>query len=144
MYKKFQADIDNSGTIDYGEFVAAMLHLNKVQKEDHLYAAFSYFDKDGSGYITPDELQQVCEKFGLENVQLDDIIREVDQDNVIRLINFLYADFFYLVQYLPFCVSLQDGRIDYNEFAAMMQETGLVEKGLQNNTSMGMREDFKQ
>lgn len=60
-----------------------MLHLNKVQKEDHLYAAFSYFDKDGSGYITRDELQQACEKFGLEDVQLDDIIREVDQDNVI-------------------------------------------------------------
>ncbi|PON44939.1 Calcium dependent protein kinase [Parasponia andersonii] len=111
------ADIDNSGTIDYGEFVAAMLHLNKVQKEDHLYAAFSYFDKDGSGYITPDELQQVCEKFGLENVQLDDIIREVDQDN--------------------------DGRIDYNEFVAMMQDTGFG-KGLQNNMNTGFREAFKQ
>ncbi|PON40805.1 Calcium dependent protein kinase [Trema orientale] len=111
------ADIDNSGTIDYGEFVAAMLHLNKVQKEDHLYAAFSYFDKDGSGYITPDELQQVCEKFGLENVQLDDIIREVDQDN--------------------------DGRIDYNEFVAMMQDTGFS-KGLQNNMNTGFREAVKQ
>lgn len=60
-----------------------MLHLNKVQKEDHLFAAFSYFDKDGSGYITRDELQQACENFGLQDVQLDDIIREVDQDNVI-------------------------------------------------------------
>lgn len=92
------ADIDNSGTIDYVEFVAAMLHLNKVQKEDHLYAAFSYFDQDGSGYITKDELQQACEKFGMGNVNLDEIINEVDQDN--------------------------DGRIDYNEFAAMMQDTG--------------------
>lgn len=62
-----------------------MLHLNKVQKEDHLFAAFSYFDKDGSGYITRDELQQACEKFGLQDVHLDDIIREVDQDNVIDL-----------------------------------------------------------
>lgn len=60
-----------------------MLHLNKVQKEDHVFAAFSYFDKDGSGYITRDELQQACEKFGLQDVHLDDIIREVDQDNVI-------------------------------------------------------------
>ena len=59
-----------------------MLHLNQVQREDHLYAAFSYFDKDGSGYITPDELQQACDKFGLEDVHLEDIIREVDQDNV--------------------------------------------------------------
>ncbi|KAG0547269.1 hypothetical protein BDA96_01G065300 [Sorghum bicolor] len=52
------ADIDNSGTIDYGEFIAATLHINKVEKEDKLFAAFSYFDKDGSGYITQDELQR--------------------------------------------------------------------------------------
>lgn len=85
-----QADFDNSGTIDYREFVAAMLHLNKVQKEDHIYAAFSYFDKDGSGYITRDELQQVCEQFGIEDVHLDDIIREVDKDNVsLALSSFL-------------------------------------------------------
>ena len=82
--KTFQADIDNSGTIDYSEFVAAMLHLNKIEKEDHLYAAFSYFDKDGSGYITQDELQQACEQFGLEAIHLEDVIREVDQDNVKR------------------------------------------------------------
>ncbi|XP_061374551.1 calcium-dependent protein kinase 20-like isoform X2 [Gastrolobium bilobum] len=99
------ADVDNSGTIDYGEFIAAMLHLNKVQKEDHLYAAFSYFDKDGSGYITRDELQQACEQFGLNEDHLDDIIREVDQDN--------------------------DGRIDYSEFAAMMQDTDFGKMGLQ-------------
>lgn len=83
--KHFQADVDNSGAIDYGEFVAAMLNLNKIQKEDHLFAAFSYFDKDGSGYITRDELQQGCQQFGLEDVHLDDIIREVDQDNVILI-----------------------------------------------------------
>ncbi|KAF2289584.1 hypothetical protein GH714_037300 [Hevea brasiliensis] len=91
------ADIDNSGTIDYGEFIAAMLHLNKIDKEDHLFAAFSYFDKDGSGYITQDELQQACDQFGLGDIQLADLIREVDQDN--------------------------DGRIDYSEFVDMMQDT---------------------
>lgn len=79
---KLQADIDNSGTIDYGEFIAATLHLNKVEREDHLFAAFSYFDKDGSGYITQDELQQACEEFGIEDAHLEEIIREVDQDNV--------------------------------------------------------------
>lgn len=92
------ADIDNSGAIDYGEFIAAMLHLNKIDKEDHLFAAFSYFDKDGSGYITQDELQQACDQFGLGDIHLEDLIREVDQDN--------------------------DGRIDYSEFVAMMQDTG--------------------
>ncbi|CAK9152982.1 unnamed protein product [Ilex paraguariensis] len=112
------ADIDNSGTIDYGEFVAAMLHLNKVQREDHMYAAFSYFDKDGSGCITADELQHACEKFGLEDVQIEDLIREVDQDN--------------------------DGRIDYNEFVAMMQgSTGFGQKGLQNSVGIEFRDAFK-
>lgn len=56
--------------------------MNKIEREDHLYAAFSYFDKDGSGYITQDELQQACEEFGIEDIRLEEMIREVDQDNV--------------------------------------------------------------
>lgn len=92
FFFKIQADIDNSGTIDYGEFIAAMLHLNKVQKEDHLFAAFNYFDKDGSGYITKDELQQACNQFGLQEDHLDDIIREADRDNVMDL-NFFTSCF---------------------------------------------------
>lgn len=90
------ADIDNSGTIDYGEFLAATLHLNKMEREENLVAAFAYFDKDGSGYITIDELQQACKDFGLGEVHLDDMIKEIDQDN--------------------------DGRIDYGEFVAMMKK----------------------
>jgi calcium-dependent protein kinase len=39
--------------------------------------------------------------------------------------------------------SLQDGRIDYSEFVAMMQDTGFGKKGLQNNMSIGFREAFK-
>ncbi|KAK4478814.1 hypothetical protein RD792_014314 [Penstemon davidsonii] len=110
------ADVDNSGTIDYGEFIAATLHLNKIEKEDHLFRAFSYFDKDGSGYITQDELQKACEEFGIEDVHLEDMIREADQNN--------------------------DGRIDYNEFVAMMQK-GNKDFGKRfnsNNFNFGFRE----
>lgn len=81
----FQADVDNSGTIDYGEFIAATVHLNKLEREEHLVAAFQYFDKDGSGYITVDELQQACTEHNMTDVFLEDIIREVDQDNVSHL-----------------------------------------------------------
>ncbi|KAF2290990.1 hypothetical protein GH714_017947 [Hevea brasiliensis] len=91
------ADIDKSGTIEYGEFLAATLHLNKMEREENLIAAFTYFDKDGSGYITVDELQQACKDFGLDDVQLDEMIKEIDQDN--------------------------DARIDYAEFTAMMRKT---------------------
>ncbi|KAI7745868.1 LOW QUALITY PROTEIN: hypothetical protein M8C21_007289 [Ambrosia artemisiifolia] len=90
------ADIDSNGTIEYGEFLAATLHMNKLEREENLLAAFRFFDKDGSGYITRDELQQASKDFGLQDAQLDEMIREVDQDN--------------------------DGRIDYAEFTAMMRK----------------------
>lgn len=77
--------MDNSGTIDYGEFIAATIHLNKLDREEHLMAAFQYFDKDGSGYITVDELQQACADHNITDVFFEDIIREVDQDNVSQL-----------------------------------------------------------
>jgi len=82
---KLQADVDNSGTIDYGEFIAATMNLSKVEKEDNLFAAFNYFDKDGSGFITVDELQQACEEFGIQDAELEEMIREADQDNVSGL-----------------------------------------------------------
>jgi calcium-dependent protein kinase len=58
------------------------LHLNKLEREEHLVAAFSYFDKDGSGYITVDELQQACKEHNMPDAFLDDVINEADQDNV--------------------------------------------------------------
>ncbi|KAK4284007.1 hypothetical protein QN277_000898 [Acacia crassicarpa] len=110
------ADIDNSGTIDYGEFIAATLNRNKIEREDHLVAAFSYFDKDGSGYITLDELQQAYEEFGVEDIRLEETIKEIDQNN--------------------------DGKIDYNEFVAMMQKGNVPvigRKGLENSFSISFR-----
>lgn len=44
-----QADVDGNGTIDYIEFVTATMHLNRMEREDHLYKAFEYFDRDKSG-----------------------------------------------------------------------------------------------
>lgn len=69
-----------------------MLHINKVHKEDHMYAAFSYFDKDGSGYITADELHEACEKFGLGDIHLDEVMRDIDKDNVI-----IFPSLFYIL-----------------------------------------------
>ncbi|KAK4803853.1 hypothetical protein SAY86_003670 [Trapa natans] len=109
------ADIDNSGTIDYGEFIAATIHLNKLEREEHLVAAFRYFDKDGSGYITVDELQQACVEHNMTDCFLEDIIKEVDQDN--------------------------DGRIDYGEFVAMMQKgnMGVGRRTMRNSLNISRR-----
>lgn len=45
----FQADVDGNGTIDYIEFITATMHLNRMEREEHLYTAFEYFDRDKSG-----------------------------------------------------------------------------------------------
>ncbi|BFI10458.1 calcium-dependent protein kinase [Marchantia polymorpha subsp. ruderalis] len=100
------ADVDQNGIIDYGEFIAATISLNKVSQQENLHIAFQYFDRDNSGYITKDELQQACVEHHLKDVQVDDMIKELDKDN--------------------------DGRIDYNEFSAMFTR---VNSGLSRRAS---------
>jgi calcium-dependent protein kinase len=119
------------------------MHINKVDKEDKLFTAFSYFDKDGSGYITQDELQKACEEFGIGDTRLEDIIGDVDKDNVSRFpvqaVNF-QQQFCLIAHHL-----LQDGRIDYNEFVEMMQKGNnpLGRKGHQSNVNFGLGDALK-
>jgi Ca2+-binding EF-hand superfamily protein len=98
FFSIFQADIDNSGTIDYGEFLAATLHMNKLEREESLVSAFSFFDKDGSGFITIDELSQACNQFGLSDVHLEDMIKDVDQNNVGFFNPFLFLIPLYVIR----------------------------------------------
>ncbi|XP_047329635.1 calcium-dependent protein kinase 34-like [Impatiens glandulifera] len=91
------ADADGNGTIDYDEFITATMHLNRMDREEHIYTAFQYFDKDNSGYITIEELEQALREFGMnDNKDIKEIISEVDADH--------------------------DGRINYDEFVAMMRK----------------------
>ncbi|OIW04179.1 hypothetical protein TanjilG_00739 [Lupinus angustifolius] len=89
------ADADGNGIIDYDEFIAATMHMNRMNRADHVYTAFQYFDKDNSGYITIEELEQALHEYNMHDGRdIKEIIAEVDADN--------------------------DGRINYDEFAAMM------------------------
>jgi Ca2+-binding EF-hand superfamily protein len=45
----FQADVDGNGSIDYVEFITATMHRHKLERDEHLFKAFQYFDKDNSG-----------------------------------------------------------------------------------------------
>ncbi|CAI7853490.1 unnamed protein product [Closterium sp. NIES-53] len=92
-----ETDIDQSGEIEYGEFLAATMHLSKLDQQEHLLRAFEFFDRDGSGSITLDELQKACEELKMSRKEIESMMREVDENN--------------------------DGTIDYNEFVAMMRET---------------------
>jgi calcium-dependent protein kinase len=58
--KMFKAvDADNSGFIDYTEFVVAAMNEEELNSTDFLKAAFKMFDKDGSGIISSDEIRSV-------------------------------------------------------------------------------------
>lgn len=79
-----QADVDGNGSLDYGEFVAVIIHLQRLSNDEHLRRAFIFFDKDGSNYIELDELSEaLADESGQTDFDvLNDIIREVDTDKV--------------------------------------------------------------
>jgi calcium-dependent protein kinase len=53
------ADIDGSGEIDYSEWLVATVNKKSLVSDEKLRNAFEFFDKDGSGSISIDELKQV-------------------------------------------------------------------------------------
>ncbi|CAA0826801.1 Calcium-dependent protein kinase 30 [Striga hermonthica] len=91
------ADVDGNGVLDYGEFVAVTIHLQRMENDEHIRRAFTFFDKNKNGYIELNELREALEDESGE-ADLDvvnDIMREVDTD--------------------------KDGQISYDEFVAMMK-----------------------
>lgn len=90
------ADVDGNGTIDYIEFITATMHRHRLERDEHLFKAFQHFDQDHSGFITRDELENAMKEYGMgDEATIKEIIAEVDTDN--------------------------DGRINYEEFCAMMR-----------------------
>jgi calcium-dependent protein kinase len=57
-----EAGLTAEETIDYLEFIMAIMHMNRMDREDHLHTTFQYFDKDSSGYITEEELEPAVKK----------------------------------------------------------------------------------
>ena len=81
MFKN--VDLNNSGFIDYEEFVAAAVNKNLFMRENILYMAFKFFDKDNSGDITLDEIEMMFKEAlndGEKDVhnELKKIMDEVD------------------------------------------------------------------
>ncbi|KAL0453091.1 UNVERIFIED_CONTAM: Calcium-dependent protein kinase [Sesamum latifolium] len=89
-------DVDKDGYLDCGEFVAISVHLRKMGNDDHLRKAFEFFDKNESGYIEIEELREaLADEAETSEDVINAIIQDVDTD--------------------------KDGRISFEEFAAMMK-----------------------
>jgi calcium-dependent protein kinase len=98
MFK--MVDSDNSGFIDYSEFVVAAMNEKSLTTNDKLQAAFKMFDKDGSGVISADEIKEVLGFNGnLDKAAIDLIMRQVDENG--------------------------DGEISFEEFVSMMKSVGV-------------------
>ncbi|KAI3708159.1 hypothetical protein L2E82_37260 [Cichorium intybus] len=67
-------DTNGKGTLHYGEFVAISLHLRKMANDEHLHKGFSYFDKDGNGFIDPNELQHILKEDGDGKISYEEFV----------------------------------------------------------------------
>jgi calcium-dependent protein kinase len=98
IYKNI--DMDNNGYIEYEEFVRAAVSKERFINENVLRFAFRYFDKDGSGEITFDEIEAVFKESVADknkvHESLSQIIKEVDANG--------------------------DGIISFNEFSDIMKK----------------------
>jgi Ca2+-binding EF-hand superfamily protein len=74
-----EVDLDRSGSIDFAEFQTLMIS-RQGDHQSRLKLAFSVFDKDNSGRITADEMRSVMSQFGLSDAELDEMVKEVDED----------------------------------------------------------------
>lgn len=90
-------DVDNSGEIDFSEFVTATVDKQRLLQEEKLKTAFSFYDADGSGSISTDEIKEVLGvgKQISEAVWLQ-VLKEVDSDG--------------------------NGEVDFEEFKTMMMK----------------------
>ncbi|VAH95598.1 unnamed protein product [Triticum turgidum subsp. durum] len=91
------ADVDGDGYLDYAEFVAITIHLQRLSNDQHLRKAFLFFDRDSSGYIERAELADALadDSGRADDAIVDHVLQEVDTD--------------------------KDGRVSFVEFVAMMK-----------------------
>ncbi|TPP58233.1 Calmodulin/ calcium-binding protein/ EF-Hand superfamily protein [Fasciola gigantica] len=93
-----KVDFDNSGTINFPEFMSMMVQKKRHAETDaNLRIAFQFFDRNGDGYISPEELRSVLHKYrgNLDNNETEAIIKTVDTD--------------------------RDGKLNYEEFLTLLR-----------------------
>lgn len=92
-----EVDLDKNGQIEFSEWVVASIDKRQLLTDEKLRVAFSLFDKDGGGSISPEEVKAtlVGNNSNIDSEVWNQIIAEVDVDG--------------------------SGEIDFAEFSLMMR-----------------------
>ena len=93
-------DMDDSGTIEYEEFLRAAVSKEKFMGENVLRFAFRFFDKDNSGKIEFEEIEKIFKN------------SVTDQNNIDAAL----CKIIYEVDYN------RDGKISFREFCILMKK----------------------
>jgi len=90
-------DLDKNYFIEYEEFLRGTCDLELLITDKNLKMAFDFFDKDGSGKISHDEIKEaLCKDVeGKDNEIIQNIIKQIDING--------------------------DGQIEFNEFKTLMR-----------------------
>ena len=77
IFKKI--DNDGNNTIEYEEFVRAVIGKDKLLSDIFMRHTFNFFDKDGSGEITIQEMKAIFNN-EIEEDTIKKIVQEIDTD----------------------------------------------------------------
>ena len=89
-------DSNNTGKIDYTEFLAASIDQKLYLREERLMEVFQMIDKNNSGKISKKEIKKALKLEGIDDESLKKVTETCDLNG--------------------------DGEIDYNEFIDMMNK----------------------
>ena len=73
-------DLDQSGSIDYSEFIMATINRKRLLDRENLENTFKLFDKDSDGFLTIPELKLAFSEIELDNAEWKAIVKEVDKN----------------------------------------------------------------
>ena len=92
-----EMDFDQSGSIDYEEFIGATIHVSKLEKHSNMVRAFEFFDKNGDGFINAEEIEEGLKSSNqaIRKEEVDEIMAQGDKNG--------------------------DGYVNYAEFCALMR-----------------------